>query len=1048
MSPSDKARYKKLLSAYEALNPLQQAVVQLLSIIYHSVNKSTLLGCLRGCGIQASKNRAFAPRDLTPLLRELKDNRLIVQQNNELHCHALIAEAATRRALQEGRFEAMVEAVQRNVYGWGSSYYYFSSYGHGLRELRIALYQEDFAKANTIMSACVRLFPREFVQLHPYRLIYANPLDALWLQRLPEAMLGEVLVVILHDAMRSLDTEAEALALAEEVFAKGQSVEVLRYVLAEQWLLRGQIAKVRALVQREDNVDTLALRGWLAFLDGANEEAIAHYEAALKLLKKTTRKRKIFFRNLSGIFFIMALLRSGESARLEQALDYIDILENTLNDPFAAICWYFRRIIMVQQGQVDVSENGQNVLSESGPAQNMDRFFYLMSLFWLGSSATDSMRTSAQVLLKHTETSGYRWLAEELAELLCQLGEQSYGERAQQFRLENGYGRSIVQLFRRRQPWEHKLNALLGLTQSATDKPVAQFRLVWWLRWSDGYCTIIPREQKRSAKGVWSKGRAVALKRLYNEPEQLDFLTPQDLRICAAIQSVYLNRYSYYGKSGYEFDNDKALLAMVGHPLVFWEEAPEVRVELVKGEPELLVTQKRAKLCIELSPKLAKDQSLLVVKETPTRLKLIELTPEQQAIVDILNDGLQVPTTAKEQVLEVIAALSGKVTVQSSIGGGAENLEEVKADSRPHIHLLPFGAGLKLEILVRPFADAGPYYRPGAGGKTMIAEIEGRRQQARRDLNEERKQAEQVVAGVPTLTRLGVENWEWTLEEPEDCLEALLELQTLGDQVLLEWPEGESLKVTPPASLQQFRLHIRRQRDWFSATGELRLDDGQMLDMRQLLALMQESPGRFVPLGEGKFLALTREFRKRLEELNSFTEPTAKGVRFHPLAALALEELTEQAGSLRSDRNWKEHIQRLREAETLDPVLPSTLQAELRDYQVEGFRWLARLAHWGVGACLADDMGLGKTVQALALILDRAQQGPALVIAPTSVCMNWLSEASRFTPTLKPVAFTGGNRQELLAGLGPFDVLVCSYTLLQHEIEHLSELVLANHRLG
>jgi hypothetical protein len=27
--------------------------------------------------------------------------------------------------------------------------------------------------------------------------------------------------------------------------------------------------------------------------------------------------------------------------------------------------------------------------------------------------------------------------------------------------------------------------------------------------------------------------------------------------------------------------------------------------------------------------------------------------------------------------------------------------------------------------------------------------------------------------------------------------------------------------------------------------------------------------------------------------------------------------------------------------------------------------WLARLAGWGLGACLADDMGLGKTVQAL-----------------------------------------------------------------------------------
>jgi SNF2 family DNA or RNA helicase len=49
------------------------------------------------------------------------------------------------------------------------------------------------------------------------------------------------------------------------------------------------------------------------------------------------------------------------------------------------------------------------------------------------------------------------------------------------------------------------------------------------------------------------------------------------------------------------------------------------------------------------------------------------------------------------------------------------------------------------------------------------------------------------------------------------------------------------------------------------------------------------------------------------------------------------------------------------QAQAAYPQLPSTLQAELRDYQLEGFEWLARLAHWGVGACLADDMGLGKT---------------------------------------------------------------------------------------
>jgi SNF2 family DNA or RNA helicase len=164
-----------------------------------------------------------------------------------------------------------------------------------------------------------------------------------------------------------------------------------------------------------------------------------------------------------------------------------------------------------------------------------------------------------------------------------------------------------------------------------------------------------------------------------------------------------------------------------------------------------------------------------------------------------------------------------------------------------------------------------------------------------------------------------------------------------------------------------------------------------------------------------------------------FSEKHGKGMRFHPLATLGLEDFVDEVGKLKADKHWKEHIQKLKEVQDLKPELPSTFQAELRDYQMDGFCWLARLAHWGVGACLADQMGLGKTVQALAVILRNAHAGPTLIIAPTSVCMNWVSEAQKFAPTLNIMQFSGANRQKLLDGLQPLDMLVCSYGLLQQE---------------
>lgn len=140
---------------------------------------------------------------------------------------------------------------------------------------------------------------------------------------------------------------------------------------------------------------------------------------------------------------------------------------------------------------------------------------------------------------------------------------------------------------------------------------------------------------------------------------------------------------------------------------------------------------------------------------------------------------------------------------------------------------------------------------------------------------------------------------------------------------------------------------------------------------------------------------------------------------------------------------WDQQTQKMHQANAITPQIPSTFQAQLRDYQLAGFDWATRLAHWGAGACLADDMGLGKTLQALAVLLDRAGGGPSLVIAPTSVCFNWQQEAAKFSPTLKLKMFaeatTTRQRIDLLDALSPFDCVVISYGLLQRETDILKQ---------
>lgn len=267
----------------------------------------------------------------------------------------------------------------------------------------------------------------------------------------------------------------------------------------------------------------------------------------------------------------------------------------------------------------------------------------------------------------------------------------------------------------------------------------------------------------------------------------------------------------------------------------------------------------------------------------------------------------------------------------------------------------------------------------------------------------------------------------------------MIELEDLASSqgIVLHWPKGRSLTLAGRASTSQFQMNIRKDRDWFAATGTLKVDKSLTLDMLQLIELVEASPGRFVKLDDGRFLALTEQLRQRVDELAAYGDRRIKGkLRFSRVHSAVLEELSGSV-TVKSDAHWKEWLERMRTAAEIRPEVPSTLQTELREYQIEGFRWLARLAAWGVGGCLADDMGLGKTIQALALLLHRAADGPALVVAPTSVTFNWLSEIQRYAPTLNARLFSGGSRDATLKNLGPRDLVICSYGLLHTEAERL-----------
>ena len=123
-------------------------------------------------------------------------------------------------------------------------------------------------------------------------------------------------------------------------------------------------------------------------------------------------------------------------------------------------------------------------------------------------------------------------------------------------------------------------------------------------------------------------------------------------------------------------------------------------------------------------------------------------------------------------------------------------------------------------------------------------------------------------------------------------------------------------------------------------------------------------------------------------------------------------------------------------------VIPKNFNGELRPYQEQGVRWLQFLGEMGFGGILADDMGLGKTVQVLAyLLLQKHVKNalPSLIVAPTSLVMNWKREAERFTPDLKVLVLHGHFRRDNFKNIRRYDIVITTYSLLIRDEAFLVE---------
>ncbi len=964
------------------------------------------------------------PAGMAPVLNLLRDSGLAREVNGFWTLTPAAQEAVCRRAHRKGQLKALAAAGQAT---YDSGKLLLDSLGRDLAAFRLAFLEgrpEDWLAAHERLR---QTHHAALGQRDPLSLICGQPFDPDWFEALPPAQQSHAAWALLYDQVVHGQPNPD---FSDWLEARSRTRLSPVGPMLEYLILQGRLEEAEALLQRlspaqRELTPIALLRSALDLAQGRPSAAAAGFQAVLAVLGKGSRRKAVHLPGLMDLFCILACIGLDGELGLTAAAERLELLERRqAADPLSSLLDPLRRLLLQRQGLPRPLEPpGRNEAPRPPsllPAPALAGFAEAVCAYLCSERLDLEALDATQARLARLPLG---LLHRELAEL--------------RRRAKGGISGApfpFLDLVPHSETWEKALEDLHGLARPTTSRRPG--RLAWWV-WRDPEArnpyVIEPREQRRDARGQWTRGKAVSLKRLKEEGRAWNFLLPQDQSLISCIRENW---------RGHELNYEAALQALVGHPLVFWSEAEvdaAARMEIVAGQPELHVTRKGKVLELRLDPPLQEGE-VMVQAEGLFRVRIITITAAHRKLADILGDGLTVPAGAETQVLQALRAVAPMVTVHSDLTVRDEAARQaglVRVDGDPRIFLLlmPFHQGLKAQLRVEPLAGCG-YHVPGEGGASLMLERQGEMRLVARDLAQETAAAEALLAALPTLP-LDEGRSEWMLDDPERCMNLLLELEAAKGLATVQWPEGGRLSPPRTLGLEAMSLTVKRNGNWFDAEGELKLGQGQVANLQELLAATETGGSRFVKLGDGRVYALAETFRRRLDDLRALGDQHGLGMRLHSLSALALDGLGEELGALHTDQAWKGMLAQLQGALGPEAELPEGFRAQLRPYQLEGYQWMRRLAAAGLGACLADDMGLGKTVQTLALLLARAGGGPALVVAPTSVCANWESETEAFAPQLKVQRFGEGDREAALQNAGPFDVFLCSYGLLPLEAERL-----------
>lgn len=1030
---------KKTINQYRRLGRLEKTVLQILAFQHRRCEYPEIWRFGKALGLVRDDGRSLTQTSIRECLSKLHQVDLLSKPNN--HPVAEIHDFLIREGLKSELSQSLLEACQKYE-RWGSRCesleFYLAFYTQDASLFQTALENIPVGSVPLLSPFCQKTFDDLTPEFQQHYFDFVVPF---WISH------GHAD----PDAVENLQA-----TIADDETTTGSAPTLLTWAIAS-----GNVALLRDLTKHGRSV-AQDIEGGLGLLAGDSNKALDQLMHCL-----TNRKSKQSLTKLGGlpsVFGLLAAFDPESSLTPEKAVEAAGLAQRRTGSPYTnAFCL----IEAALEYAIAPSDAGGLLSRMSKIASSpLDTLIAGYLAKWLNLSGDGNADISGLAsAASQFASTGCLWLAAEAHALAGHSKlKTASAEKAKADKLHRQLGtKSLVDMIKPEPPWARTLAAITRMGDKAV--PAASTdakgesvsdRLIYELIHNDHYFNLDVYHQVRKGK-KWSKGRKVALARLHHEYQkpQFAFLTPEDQALCRTLRH-WTERGSYgYPEEYCEFDSRSGAKALIGHPRIYLPGEREQPLEITESPVQLLVRKDDdGKVEVVLHPKPIGKHEMRIEELGSHRRGITLFEAAHLELQKLLGQGLKVPASAADQVMRSVAGLASIVTVHSEVGSTSSagkdsgdkadaaseyddealpSAERIDADTRIHLRMRPSGEGFRVEIRIHPLGSGGPSCVPGEGGETVLAMVDRKPVSTVRDLGAERERAANVMEQAPVLAEYMLEGWTAVLPSPIETLRLVEEIEELVDsgEVELHWPKGKSLQLAGSATESMLRVSIRRDRDWFAATGKLKVDRNLTIDMMDLIDLVADSPSRFVRLDDGRFLSLAENLRSRIRDLHSFGDGRSvkNKLRFAAVHAGLLEDLGDI--KVTADAHWKKCTQRMKDADKLTLHIPRGLQADLRDYQREGVFWMMRLAAWGVGGCLADDMGLGKTIQTIALLLERAGEGPSVVIAPTSVIYNWQDELHRFAPTLTPHVLADADRGKLLESLSAGDVLLCSYGLLQ-----------------